>query len=45
MKNPVAKVATIAGSSAVGSVSGTALDMGINRLKDRENNLSIRGIF
>ncbi|WNL16279.1 hypothetical protein [Aliarcobacter cryaerophilus] len=45
MKNPVAKVATIAGSSAVGSVAGTALDMGINRLKDRENNLSIEDIL
>lgn len=45
MKNPVAKVATIAGSSAVGSVTGTALDMGINRLKDRENNLSIEDIL
>jgi len=45
MKNPVAKVATIAGSSAAGSVSGTALDMGINRLKDRENNLSIEDIL
>lgn len=45
MKNPVAKVATIAGSSVVGSVAGTALDMGINRLKDRENNLSIEDVL
>lgn len=44
MKNPLAKIATIAGSSMAGSVAGTSLDMGINRLKNREN-LGIENIL
>ncbi|TLS99916.1 hypothetical protein [Aliarcobacter cibarius] len=44
MKNPIAKTATIAGSSLTGSVAGNILDMGINQLKDREN-LAIEDIL